>query len=65
MKALWRRLFGRPAQPRVEIVKLCLASNKVWQAMGEYAIVAEQQVCNKPVNHDGPHLWLSVWEGNS
>ncbi len=62
MKSLWHRLFGKPAQPRFTD-ELCRASNKVWQEMGAYAVVAEQQVCNLRVNHTGPHVWLSVWKG--
>ena len=63
MRRLWRWLFGQPAEPRYEAVRLCKASNKVWQEMGAYALVAEQQVCNLRVNHTGPHVWLSVWKG--
>lgn len=54
-------LLRRPrGEPRTE-EGLCRASNKVWQSMGIYAVVCEQQMCNKSVNHTGPHLWLSVW----
>lgn len=63
MLSFWRRLFGQPAEPRYEAVELCRASNKVWQSMGLYATVMEQQVCNLRVNHDGPHVWTSVWKG--